>query len=195
VIGNRDCVPVSAKEGIHITQLKEAIARLAAQTVARAEEKPLAADLVSEGDFVILVTPIDRAAPKGRLILPQQQTIRDLLEKGAVPIVTKETQLAQTLREIGKKPRLVITDSQAFSYVDKAVPGDIPLTSFSVLFARYKGQLRAAVEGARYCSARAARITGSVRTSEQSSSRAGLQNIRENHWSLHGQAVQSSRRN
>ena len=104
-------------------------------------------DLVCPNDFVILVVPIDSAAPKGRLILPQQQTIRDLLEAGAASIVVRETELEKTLEEIGKKPALVITDSQAFGEVSKIVPEDVKLTSFSILFARYKGDLEEEVRG------------------------------------------------
>ncbi len=105
-------------------------------------------DLLSPSDFVVLVTPIDKAAPKGRLILPQQQTIRDILEADAIAIVTKEFELRETLSQLGKKPRLVITDSQVFSKVAADTPRDIPLTSFSILFARYKGDLATLVRGA-----------------------------------------------
>lgn len=105
-------------------------------------------DLINPGDFVVLVTPIDKAAPKGRLILPQQQTIRDILESDAISIVTKEHELKQTLENLGKKPALVITDSQAFLKVSADTPKDIPLTSFSILFARHKGDLTSLVEGA-----------------------------------------------
>ena len=105
-------------------------------------------DLVKSGDFVVLVVPIDSAAPKGRLILPQQQTIRDLLESGAIPVVCRESELEHTLAELGKKPAMVITDSQAFGFVSKIVPDDITLTSFSILMARYKGFLDGAVRGA-----------------------------------------------
>ena len=131
------------KEGIEA--LKEAIGKLA-----ETEEKNkfIVADLIQPNDFVVLVTPIDSSAPKGRLILPQQQTIRDILDVGAVSIVTKETELVHTLENIGKKPALVITDSQAFAPVAKDTPLDIPLTSFSILMARYKGQLEGAVYGA-----------------------------------------------
>ena len=97
---------------------------------------------------MVLVVPIDSAAPKGRLILPQQQTIRDVLESGAISVVTRETELPQTLRALGKKPALVITDSQAFQKVNADTPADVPLTSFSILFARYKGDLKEAVHGA-----------------------------------------------
>jgi len=105
-------------------------------------------DLIKPGDFVVLVTPIDKAAPKGRLILPQQQTIRDILESDAISIVTKEQELKETLANLGKKPALVITDSQAFLKVSADTPLDIPLTSFSILFARHKGDLSSLVEGA-----------------------------------------------
>ena len=100
-------------------------------------------------DFVVLVVPIDSAAPKGRLILPQQQTIRDILDSGAVSIVTRDTELDDTLKKLGKQPKLVITDSQAFAKVSKITPQDIMLTSFSILFARYKGNLQTAVQGAK----------------------------------------------
>ena len=131
------------KEGIEA--LKEAIGKLAAT---EEKNKFIVADLIQPNDFVVLVTPIDSSAPKGRLILPQQQTIRDILDAGAISIVTKETELAHTLENIGKKPALVITDSQAFAPVAKDTPLDIPLTSFSILMARYKGQLEGAVYGA-----------------------------------------------
>ena len=131
------------KEGIEA--LKKAIGKLAAT---EEKNKFIVADLIQPNDFVVLVTPIDSSAPKGRLILPQQQTIRDILDAGAVSIVTKETELAHTLENIGKKPALVITDSQAFAPVAKDAPLDIPLTSFSILMARYKGQLEGAVYGA-----------------------------------------------
>ncbi len=105
-------------------------------------------DLIKPGDFIVLVTPIDKAAPKGRLILPQQQTIRDILESDAISIVTKEQELKETLTNLGRKPALVITDSQAFLKVSADTPTDIPLTSFSILFARHKGDLISLVEGA-----------------------------------------------
>ena len=136
---------VSATEKTGIYELKEAIGKLAAS---EEPKQPLVADLVQPNEFVVLVVPIDSAAPKGRLILPQQQTIRDLLESGAVPIVTRETELKATLEQLGKKPAMVITDSQAFAKVSAETPREIPLTSFSILMARYKGQLRGAVLGA-----------------------------------------------
>ena len=112
-------------------------------------EKKIVGDLIAPLDFVVLVVPIDSAAPKGRLILPQQQTIRDILDAGAVSIVVKDTELKDTLDKLAVKPKLVITDSQAFGKVSKEVPRDIPLTSFSILFARYKGNLDTLITGAR----------------------------------------------
>ncbi|MGI1691836.1 [FeFe] hydrogenase H-cluster maturation GTPase HydF [Thermoanaerobacter uzonensis] len=110
-------------------------------------ELSIVGDLIKPGDFVVLVVPIDKAAPKGRLILPQQQTIRDILDNDAMAIVTKEHELKETLQNIGKKPSLVITDSQAFLKVSADTPKDIPLTSFSILFARYKGDLEELIRG------------------------------------------------
>ena len=136
---------VSTTTGENISTLKELIATLAKEETAPV---PLVRDLVAPGDFVVLVTPIDESAPKGRLILPQQQMIRDILEGEANAIVLQETQLESTLPNLGKTPALVITDSQIFAYVDARVPKEIPLTSFSILFARYKGVLRTAVVGA-----------------------------------------------
>lgn len=138
-------ISASALSGANINELKEKIAALAKT---EGDSRRIIGDLINEGDFVVLVTPIDEAAPKGRLILPQQQTIRDILDAGAMAIVTKETQLAQTLAKLGTKPAMVITDSQAFGMVSKIVPKDIPLTSFSILMARYKGFLETAVRGA-----------------------------------------------
>ena len=136
-------VSAVTKEGIF--GLKEAIGKLLPE-----EEQPrqIVGDLISPGDFVVLVVPIDSAAPKGRLIL-QQQTIRDILEHNACSVTVKESELEQTLKDLGKKPALVITDSQAFEQVAAIVPEDIPLTSFSILFARYKGDLLEEVKGAR----------------------------------------------
>nr|WP_294495380.1 [FeFe] hydrogenase H-cluster maturation GTPase HydF [uncultured Mediterraneibacter sp.] len=137
-------VLVSAARGDGIGELKEKIA-----AIARAEEpeRYLVRDLLEPSDIAVLVVPIDSAAPKGRLILPQQQTIRDVLEAGAVSVVTKETELKGTLSSLAKKPKLVITDSQAFSQVSADTPEDILLTSFSILFARYKGNLEQAIRG------------------------------------------------
>ncbi len=138
-------ISVSAKTGVGIHELKERIG-----TLAKVEDMRLriVGDLLNEGDIAVLVTPIDSAAPKGRLILPQQQTIRDVLEAGAIAMVCKETELKITLAALAKKPALVITDSQAFAAVASDTPEDVPLTSFSILMARYKGFLSEAVNGA-----------------------------------------------
>jgi [FeFe] hydrogenase H-cluster maturation GTPase HydF len=136
---------ISAKTGANIYELKE---KIAASAKISQSEKRLVGDLLNPNDFVVLVVPIDSAAPKGRLILPQQQVIRDLLEAGCTALVCRETELADTLAGSGKKPAMVITDSQAFGFVSKIVPHDIPLTSFSILMARYKGFLDEAVNGA-----------------------------------------------
>ena len=134
----------SALKKENIFEVKERIGALKEQT----EEKCIIADKLERGDFVVLVVPIDSAAPKGRLILPQQQTIRDILDAGAMAIVTKESELTATLEGLGKKPAMVITDSQVFKTVATMVPKEIPLTSFSILMARYKGLLDAAAPGA-----------------------------------------------
>lgn len=140
-------ITVSALEKIGIDELKENLASYVMKE--EKEEKVIVGDLIEPGDFVVLVVPIDKAAPKGRLILPQQQTIRDILDANATSIVVKETDLKDTLKKLGTKPAMVITDSQAFEKVAKDTPNDIPLTSFSILFARYKGELRELVNGAR----------------------------------------------
>lgn len=139
-----DFVSVSTADLSGIDTLKEKIA-----TLAKTEDTKLriVADLIHPSDFVVLVVPIDKAAPKGRLILPQQQTIRDILEADATAIVVKEYELRDTLAHLGKKPRLVITDSQVFAKVSADTPSDIMLTSFSILFARYKGNLPALIKG------------------------------------------------
>ena len=135
---------VSAEQKLNIFDLKEAIS----QAVPADENKAqIVADLLSPSDFVVLVVPIDSAAPKGRLILPQQQTIRDILKADAAAIVVKENELTNTLQNLGKRPKLVITDSQVFKKVAAETPADILLTSFSILFARYKGNLQTAVQG------------------------------------------------
>lgn len=141
----RFIIRTSARTQKNIYELKEKIAALVPE-----EESPrrIVRDLISPGDFVVLVVPIDKDAPKGRLILPQQQTIRDILEAGAVSVVTRESELPDTLARLGTKPALVITDSQVFEQVAGNVPEDIPLTSFSILFARYKGNLETVVNGA-----------------------------------------------
>ncbi len=145
-VGNgTDCVWVSTTTGENIEELKRMIAN------AVPEEKHLkriVGDLIQPLDFVVLVVPIDSSAPKGRLILPQQQAIRDILEVGATSIVVKDTELAETLDRLQVKPSLVITDSQVFGKVAQVVPKDVPLTSFSILMARYKGDLKTVVNGA-----------------------------------------------
>ena len=135
----------SAATGQNIYELKEKIASLAVTDDLKLR---LVGDLLEPSDFAVLVVPIDKAAPKGRLILPQQQTIRDVLEAGAAAIVIKENELSNTLETLGKKPKLVITDSQVFAKVSKETPKDIWLTSFSILFARFKGNLKTAAAGA-----------------------------------------------
>lgn len=137
---------VSAADKTNIHELKELIAALAPT---EDNKLRIVGDLIHPSDFVVLVVPIDKAAPKGRLILPQQQTIRDILEADATAIVVKEHELRETLDSLGKKPSLVITDSQVFAKVSADTPRDIPLTSFSILFARYKGNLKTVVNGAR----------------------------------------------
>ncbi|MBE6749298.1 MAG: [FeFe] hydrogenase H-cluster maturation GTPase HydF [Ruminococcaceae bacterium] len=136
---------MSAKENININELKNLIGEL---SNTEKEEKTLLGDIIKKNDTVVLVTPIDSSAPKGRLILPQQQTIRELLDIGATVVVTKDTELKETLSKFKNPPRLVITDSQAFKKVNEIVPENIELTSFSILFARYKGELWGAVNGA-----------------------------------------------
>lgn len=138
-------VYVSAKTGENINLLKE---RIAALVQTEDTKLKLVGDLLKEGEIALLVVPIDSSAPKGRLILPQQQTIRDILEANALSVVIKEDKIKQTLQSLNKKPAMVITDSQAFERVAKDTPNDIPLTSFSILMARFKGFLDIAVKGA-----------------------------------------------
>lgn len=138
-------IAVSAETGENIWELKEKIASLVPDNT---HEYPIISDKVEPGDFVVLVIPIDSAAPKGRIILPQQQVIRELLECGCTSVVCREHELASTLRDIGKKPKYVVTDSQAFGRVSKDTPDDICLTSFSILFSRHKGNLAEQVKGA-----------------------------------------------
>lgn len=142
---NKDCIWVSTETGENINELKELIGKKLPEGDSKTK---LVADLLSPSDAVVLVIPIDKAAPKGRLILPQQQTIRDILEAEATAVVVKENELTNTLEMLGKAPRLVITDSQVFAKVSADTQRDIPLTSFSILFARYKGNLAQAVKGA-----------------------------------------------
>ncbi len=141
----KDEIYVSALEGKGMRELKERIGALAPKEGAGVR---LVADLIGPKDFVVLVTPIDSAAPKGRMILPQQQAIRDVLDADATAIVVKESELKETFASLGKKPALVVTDSQAFGRVSRDTPEDIPLTSFSILMARYKGILDFTVPGA-----------------------------------------------
>ena len=136
---------VSATKNINIKELKDLLGSLAKT---KENNKKIVADLLTPGDVVILVTPIDESAPKGRLILPQQQTIRDIIDAGCMAFVCQDTELTETLASLAKPPKMVITDSQAFGRVSKMVPQEIPLTSFSILFARYKGDLTTQVKGA-----------------------------------------------
>ncbi len=142
---DENAILVSAKDNVNINELKE---KIASAVKIQNDNKRVVGDLLKAGDIVVLVTPIDSAAPKGRLILPQQMTIRDILDAGAIPVVTRETELKTTLDALKQKPKMVITDSQKFGFVSKVVGEDIPLTSFSILMARYKGSLESAVAGA-----------------------------------------------
>ena len=143
--GEANEIYVSALSGEGINELKERIARLKPDESAG---KTIVGDLLVPGDITVLVTPIDESAPKGRMILPQQQVIRDVLDADSINVVVKEFQLEEALKSLAVKPKIVITDSQVFEYVSKIVPEDIPLTSFSILMARYKGFLKTAVKGA-----------------------------------------------
>lgn len=136
---------VSAQTRENIEELKEKIGSL---SKSKGESKYIVSDLIEKGDLVVLCTPIDESAPKGRLILPQQLTIRDILDCNAVCITCQDTELKETLDKLSVKPKLVITDSQVFGKVSKIVPDDIKLTSFSILMARYKGDLNTLVNGA-----------------------------------------------
>lgn len=143
-IDETDSICVSAVSQMGIYELKE---RIAALLPGEQSRFPIIRDLVNPHDFAVLVVPIDKAAPKGRLILPQQQTIRELLDNGSVPVVVRESELEETLEKLNIRPSLVVTDSQAFEAVSKIVPKDTPLTSFSILFARHKGNLKESIEG------------------------------------------------
>lgn len=134
---------VSSQQNSNITELKNLLSSMKPDE----SKKELVADLISPSDIVILVTPIDNAAPKGRLILPQQQVLRNLLDNNAIALVVQENQLAEAISKLSAKPKLVITDSQAFHHVAAILPKDYPLTSFSILFARYKGNLDIALSG------------------------------------------------
>lgn len=146
-IRNRVGIPVIGVSSLLKTGIEELKKAISENAVYDDRDLSICGDLISPGDFVVLVTPIDKAAPKGRLILPQQQTIRDIIEKDAMAVITKEYELKETIENLGKRPSLVITDSQAFLKVSADVPEDIPLTSFSILFARYKGELMEMVRG------------------------------------------------
>ena len=141
--GASDSIQVSALTGHNINQLKDLIA---ARLNSSRSDKKLVADLIKPGDLIVLVVPIDKAAPKGRLILPQQMTIREILDAGAIAVTLKEDSLASYLKASPQKPAMVITDSQAFGKVAKLTPDDIPLTSFSILMARYKGFLEQSIQ-------------------------------------------------
>ncbi len=143
-INGENEICVSAKSGENIYELKELIAK---QVKGLENQKHIISDKLNKGDIAVLVVPVDKAAPKGRLILPQQQTIRDILDGHASAVVTQDTELENTLAALKDKPKIVITDSQVFAKVSKIVPNDIVLTSFSILFANYKGNLRLVVEG------------------------------------------------
>lgn len=146
-ISSRDkTIYLSSKTGSGVNELKSLLGNIIGKSE---NDRHLVSDIISPGDIVVLVTPIDESAPKGRMILPQQQVIRDVLDGGAVNVVTKESELEIALSSLKNPPRMVITDSQAFGIVSKIVPESIPLTSFSILFARYKGDLAEAVKGAR----------------------------------------------
>ena len=142
---DREGLFVSARDGYQMDLLRE---RVAALWNPEKKSATLTGDLIGRGDQVLLVIPIDKAAPKGRLILPQQQVIRDLLDHGAIPVICRDTELEETLSKKGFSPKLVITDSQAFHKVHAVLPEETPLTSFSILMARYKGILSSAVRGA-----------------------------------------------
>lgn len=146
-ISSRDkTIYLSSKTGSGVNELKSLLGNIIGKSE---NDRHLVSDIISPGDIVVLVTPIDESAPKGRMILPQQQVIRDVLDGGAVNVVTKESELEIALSCLKNPPRMVITDSQAFGIVSKIVPESVPLTSFSILFARYKGDLAEAVKGAR----------------------------------------------
>lgn len=140
---NENEIYVSAKDGTNINELKEMLARI----LKRNDDKKIVQDLVNEGDTVLFVIPIDAGAPKGRIILPQQQVLRELIDKQVTVVIASPNNLKESIEKLSKKPDLVITDSQVFGVVDKLVPEDVLLTSFSILFARYKGNLETLVKG------------------------------------------------
>mgnify|MGYP004569535053 CR=1 FL=1 len=146
ILSQDKTIYLSSKTGSGVNELKSLLGNIIGKSE---NDRHLVSDIISPGDIVVLVTPIDESAPKGRMILPQQQVIRDVLDGGAVNVVTKESELEIALSCLKNPPRMVITDSQAFGIVSKTVPESVPLTSFSILFARYKGDLAEAVKGAR----------------------------------------------
>lgn len=146
ILSQDKTIYLSSKTGSGVNELKSLLGNIIGKSE---NDRHLVSDIISPGDIVVLVTPIDESAPKGRMILPQQQVIRDVLDGGAVNVVTKESELEIALSSLKNPPRMVITDSQAFGIVSRIVPESIPLTSFSILFARYKGDLAEAVKGAR----------------------------------------------
>lgn len=139
-------IAVSAMTGENVNELREMLGRMAPKN---SQDKKILADIVSKGDTVIMVVPVDSSAPKGRIILPQQNVLRELLDIHARAVVCQDTELAETLDALKEPPALVITDSQVFGEVQKVLPRDVPLTSFSILFARYKGTLDTLIDGAR----------------------------------------------
>ncbi len=141
---NLPCVILTSRENWS----REAVLNQIIATYELPKERPLVRDMISIGDKVVLVIPIDKSAPKGRLILPQQQVIRDILDAGGVPVICRDTELKDTLAGMENPPKMVICDSQVFEAVAEIVPKEIPMTSFSMLMARYKGDLKAQIQGA-----------------------------------------------
>lgn len=184
-------IAVSAVTGFHIVRLREL---LTTKLSVKDNTRTLVRDLLQPADVVVLVVPLDSSAPKGRLILPQQQVIRDVLEAGASALVCRDTELPNTLKRLRDKPRLVITDSQAFSTVANIVPQDVPLTSFSILFSRYKGNLAIQLSestlsassktGIVFSLRRAALTTAAVKISVQLKFRAGCTNLQKRNFAL-----------
>jgi [FeFe] hydrogenase H-cluster maturation GTPase HydF len=144
--GLSDGLYISCMTGENIELLKNMLAEIGKN---RYDDSGLVSDIINPGDVIVLVVPVDKAAPKGRLILPQQQVIRDILDEGAISIITRDNDFAETLKKLKAPPRMVITDSQVFGKIAKETPDDIRLTSFSILMARHKGVLRSAVQGAK----------------------------------------------
>ena len=143
-VNNQNEIQVSAINGFNVDELKNKIATLVKTD---SNNKKIVSEFLSPEDIVVLVTPIDSSAPKGRMILPQVQSIRDILDKSAICVVTQTEQLKATLDSLKNPPKLVVTDSQVFGKVKQIIPENVPLTSFSILFARYKGLLKSAING------------------------------------------------